>query len=75
MASITITIPDAKLTEFKSGFLKRQPVPVDNDTGEPEMSENAWIKEWVKQQLLHYYKSGKKQLAQEAASIDQNIVE
>lgn len=65
MASITYTIPDAKLAEFKSGFLRIYRVPSD-EYGDPSMTESEWIKEWGKRQFINAYKEGKKQIAQQA---------
>jgi len=74
MASITFNIPDDKLPEFKLGFLKRHPVPLDIEDN-PIMIENQWIKEWGKQQYFQAYKTGKKQLAYESELTDSLIVE
>jgi hypothetical protein len=75
MASITYTISDAKLAEFKLGFLKVVPVPTD-DLGNPTMSENAWIKEAGKKFFVDSYVAGKKLIAQEttASNTDNSII-
>lgn len=75
MAELIYTISDTKIIEFKEGFLKCCPVPVDVETGLPEMTENEWIKEWGKTQFLNMYKRGKRQIACEEVLIDNNIVE
>ena len=74
MASITFNIPDDKLPEFKLGFLKRHPVPIDIG-GNPTMTENQWLKQWGKQQYFQAYKTGKKQSAYENQLVDGTIVE
>jgi hypothetical protein len=75
MASVTITIPDAKLAEFKVGFLKCNPVPTDEDTGDPLFTEDAWMKEWARREYLKMYSRGKRQIATETATLDNDIVE
>lgn len=74
MASITFNISDDKLSEFKLGFLKRHPVPMDID-GNPIMTENQWLKQWGKNQYFQAYQTGKKQLAYEGEPTDNLIVE
>lgn len=74
MASITFNIPNDKLLEFKLGFLKRHPVPVDISSN-PTMTENQWLKQWGKQQYFQAYQTGKKQLAYEDEPTDSSIVE
>lgn len=74
MASITFNIPDDKLIEFKLGFLKRHPVPIDIE-GNPAMTDNQWIKEWGKQRYFRAYQTGKKQLAYDNELTDSTIVE
>lgn len=69
MLKVTVTIKD--LAEFKPGFLKHQPVP----TGETAMTEEEWITEWIKRKPFEAYETGIRELAQEAASIDENIIE
>lgn len=74
MASITLTIPDAKFEDFKEAFLKVNPIPENADTQLPLFTENAWIKEWIKRILKKRYRQGKEQLAREAAVIDNDII-
>ncbi len=74
MAQLTYTIADAKLAEFKLGFLKVYPVPLD-DAGVPIMSENAWIKARGKRFFLEAYKGGKEMILNEGdAGIIEDIV-
>ena len=78
MATVTYTIPDDKLEEFKVGFLKACPVPIgeNEDTGEtaPIMSENAWIKEAGKQFFIKQYRKGKEMLAKQAAVYESDLI-
>ncbi len=76
MAKITFTIDDAKLAEFKAGFLKKHPVPIDEDTEVPEFTDNEWLKEWGKRAYINAYRTGKKKIAQDtiAPVTDDNIV-
>lgn len=75
MATITFTIPDNKLAEFKAGFLKSHPIPQDDD-GNPLYTENDWIKEAIRQMIMHSYQAGKERIARESTqpSIDTNII-
>lgn len=73
MATITHTIADNKLDAFKTGFLRRCPVPKDAH-GNPEYSDNAWIKEWGRRQYMSKYLDGAKEAALEAASFEMDII-
>lgn len=46
MAQIVLNIPDEKTDEFKKGFFKINPVPVDNmtdrDNPVPQMTDEEW---------------------------------
>lgn len=75
MPQIIYNIPTEKLEEFKIGFLKSSPVPIDDETGLLEMTENEWLKEWGRRMFLQAYKNGKQKLAREELEIDINIVE
>ena len=71
---IILTIPDNKLAEFRTGFLRKSPVPVDID-GNPEMTELVWLKRWIRYKLLMEYKRGKIKLAQDSIVLDDSIIE
>lgn len=71
---ITVTIPAGKVAEFKSGFLKSCPVPVDPDTLVPEMTETQWLKAWIVSQLRRAYREGKKRIAAETATTDEGVL-
>lgn len=74
MPGLTYTISDAKYAEFKLGFLKLYPVPLNKD-GTPTMTENEWVKERGKQWFINSYKRGKAVLHKEAeAAPEENIV-
>lgn len=73
MAEIIITIPNNKATEFKLGFLKEQPVPVD-ENGDPTMTEMEWAAYWGRKQYIEAYKRGKLKLASEGHGIDPEIL-
>lgn len=76
MAQITFTIPDAKLSEFKTGFLKARPVPL-NPSGEPTMTENQWIKKCGKEFYYRSYYRGKRLLWAEShePGVDPDIID
>ena len=73
MAQIIYTISDEKLAEFKAGFLKINPVPLDEE-GEPTMTEAEWIKEWGKLHFIKAYQDGKKKISREAAEIEEDLI-
>ena len=75
MAQITFTIDDANLQEFKLGFLKSRPVPLDA-SGNPTMTENACIREFGKRVYMNQYQRGKRAIASEATApvVDETIV-
>lgn len=75
MAQVIYTIQDGKLDEFKIGFLKVYPIPIDEDTDDPIMTENEWIKECGKQFFISKYRKGKKLLGQEQAIFVENLIE
>ena len=63
-----------KLQEFKEGFLKECPIPVDKE-GEPTMTALEWIKEWGKQQFLRAYLYGKTRYIEESAIVREDLIE
>jgi len=78
---ITITIPNAKLDEFRSGFLITCPIPLVNaaESGDPpdmvpEMNDKAWLKKVIRLHLFDLYRQGKRQLAKEAELIDEGVI-
>jgi len=73
VASITYSIPDEKIADFKRAFLKCHPIPVD-EKGNPEMTELNWIKKWGRDQFILVYKIGMRQLAADIAKIDNEII-
>ena len=65
--TVTFTIPEDKLVEFSAGFLKRHPIPLDEE-GEPTMGPAAWFKQIMRNYLIKVYRSGKDIIATEAAT-------
>ena len=74
MVSITLTVEDGKLLEFKESFLREHPIPVD-EQGSPTMNLLDWLHEWGRQQFQLAYQRGKTKLAQENIEIDFEIVQ
>ena len=66
--SITVSIPDNKVAEFLTGFLRSNPVPLDID-GTPKITIAAWIKEVTRQKLLWEYSQGKRLLQQDTVAL------
>lgn len=75
MISITYSIPNDKVEEFRAGFLKCNPIPVMLGEEQPSMTAKQWIKEWGKQQFLNAYRVGKQQMAREQMTIEDNLIE
>ena len=68
MPSFTLTIPDAKFTVVKESLLRLFPIPIDPETGLPEIdpdtgspwTENNWLKNVVVTQLIILVKKGRR---------------
>ena len=85
MAELTISIPNEKVADFKAGFLRMNPVPVENTNPDPEgepvweptMAENVWIRRCIRTYLIEQYKSGKHWLVKDAEVIvvDEDIID
>ncbi len=79
---ITLTIPAAKVADFRTGFLAAKPVPriLDiSDPNNPVMVNSMTDKEWFTKVLRDYaitiYNRGKARLVQEAVTYDPDIME
>lgn len=66
--TLTITIPDDKLTEFRLGFLKADPLPAGS-------TEKDWLLRCIKRYLVRRYRKGKLLLSQETAEFQDIFVE
>ena len=75
MAQVTFTIDDANLAEFKTGFLRTRPVPLDT-SGNPTMTENNWIREFGRRVYMNQYRRGKQEIAETATVpvVDETII-
>ena len=73
MPSVTLTISTDNYNEFKSGFLKERPIPLD-ENNQPIMSEGNWIKAVIKTFAIQTYKSGKKKIHDETFTNAGDIV-
>lgn len=85
---ITIVIPEAKVADFRAGFLAKDPVPLikdisyvldPNDPNDfvpfiPQYTEKNWIKRWIISKLFRAYSYGKDKLAKQAATRDPDVV-
>ena len=70
-----IEINDSKIEEFKIGFLKQNPVPVSEETGLQEFTDDDWITESLIRWSTGVYKRGKMKIAQEGGlSIEEGII-
>ena len=75
MVDITITVPQNKLNEFRTGFLRSNPIPLDENE-QPEFTELAWFKDVLMTFCREEYKRGKRSLAEDAGyTYDNDVVE
>jgi len=58
MANINFTIPDDKISRIVTAMKGLYPIPVDEETGEPQFTDNQWAKEsvrrWIRDQVARY---------------------
>jgi hypothetical protein len=66
MVSVTFNIPDEKYAAFEEAFLECHNVPVDRETGEPTMSNRAWVKEWGRRMYVAAARQGAKRVRDKA---------
>ena len=85
---ITIVIPEAKIAEFRAGFLAKDPVPLIKDISYvldpnnpsdfvpfiPKYTEKQWIHRWIRLKLFRAYSYGKDKLAKLAATKDKDVI-
>jgi hypothetical protein len=71
--SITLSVPDNKVPEFLNGFLRSNPVPLDNN-GQPTMTQAQWITVVAKSLLYNEYQKGKRMLQQDATIFDNSVI-
>jgi len=74
MVNITLTIPTDKINEFKLGFLKHLPIPIDEDTGEPLFTELEWFTEALVRYAKQVYRRGKQKIAAEEYFVDDGVI-
>lgn len=76
MSTKTLNIEILDWEDFQLGYLKNNPVPVDEETGEPTMTVEEWIKTKMKNEIFALYKAGKNKIAEELAVpvINQGII-
>lgn len=74
MPQLTFSISDTKFAKFKEGFLKRHPIPLDEDRN-PIMAENAWVKEAIKRLIQTAYNEGRKMIYREMQETPEDMVE
>ena len=66
-------IPDEKLNELKTGYLRCAPVPLDFE-GQPIMGELEWIKSDILKGIFNKYKTGKQLIAQDSVVITEDLI-
>lgn len=72
--TVTYTIADNKIAEFKLGFLKFKPNKELDENGDPKYTDAEWIKVWGKKQFMWAYDNGKSVLAQEASTAQTDLI-
>lgn len=65
-------LPD-EIEEFKAGFIKRRPVPT-NDQGVPLMTEQDWMQECGRHYFQTMYEQGARQIAHDAAQTLNSVI-
>jgi hypothetical protein len=75
MPSFTISATQAAYDEYKPAFLEACPVPLDPETHQPVMSDDAWVKKSILVLFCREkYIEGKKKLAVKTAAIQENLL-
>ena len=74
MEDIVYKVSAEKEEEFKTCFLKANPVPLD-EKEESAMPEEEWIKELGKRFFIREYKRGKRQMHGEGIEFDEEVIE
>jgi len=69
---IHLTIPANKSDEFKTGFYKIYPMPL-NELGQPLYTDEVWCKTKGKDLIVDIYRNGKRAIASESAIVDLEI--
>ncbi|MHA1288780.1 MAG: hypothetical protein ACTSPB_15405 [Candidatus Thorarchaeota archaeon] len=72
--TITVTIDDEKLAEYREAFLRVRPIPVDN-TGKPLFTEAQWFKQVIKDFIISTFRQGKILIEREKISVPDSTVE
>jgi len=73
MAQITMSIDNGQWSDFQKYYLKRQPVPLDEEQ-EPTMSVGDWIKKCIVDSVYQTLLEGKQMKAFNELEIDIDIL-
>ena len=70
--SWTITLTDAKFTELMTGLN----AILDRDAEDIDLTDEQFFKKWVKKEIKHAYKTGKRKLALDSltVNVDEDII-
>ena len=69
MKKITLTATDEDYDAAMPGFLKQNPIPLDDDD-QPIYTPGAWIKVWLENKFYKEAKYGTKKIAGEAVTLN-----
>ncbi len=72
--SVNLNVVQEDLPDFREGFLAAVPIPRDEDTGEPTMTEKEHLVEFVRGVVQKKYDKGKGMLGAKAAVKNPNII-
>lgn len=70
MATITFTIPNAKLQRVKDGILKVYPNNEADSNGDPRYTDNEWLKEAIRRFIITSVKKGEKMMLEDTLKTD-----
>ena len=74
MVKITLDIPANKLQRVKDAVKTLYPIPKieENDVMVPEFTDEEWIKERIRRQVIEWIHTAETRAAKEAANVDRD---
>ena len=60
--TLTITIPDTKVSDAKAAFLARHPKPTDDTHPQFGLNDKQWFEHWISAKVNRELRLGKAQL-------------
>lgn len=62
--NIKFKVKNKDCEEFLTGFIAAEPVPIDEETGNPLYTEEEWVEQHLKEYIITKYKQGLLALSQ-----------